>query len=81
MSYTEESFRRRLYNAGKLFGPESLTSKLFKEITEGRYNNVLYDIDEHKIFVSRPSGEKFPVGKLSKGTFDQLYMSIRIDLA
>ncbi|MEM3871000.1 MAG: AAA family ATPase [Nitrososphaeria archaeon] len=64
-----------------LFGPESSTSKIFKEITEGRYNNVSYNVDENEIFVFRPNGEKFSVNKLSKGTFDQLYMSIRIDLA
>ncbi|MEM3872099.1 MAG: hypothetical protein QXE05_06025 [Nitrososphaeria archaeon] len=36
---------------------------------------------ENEIFVFRPNGERFSSDKLSKGTFDQLYMSIRIDLA
>ncbi|MEM3713784.1 MAG: hypothetical protein QXF82_02425 [Nitrososphaeria archaeon] len=36
---------------------------------------------ENEIFVFRPNGERFSLDKLSKGTFDQLYMSIRIDLA
>jgi len=64
-----------------LFGPQSLASQLFKEITGGRYDNVSYDSESKTIIVSRPSQETFSVDKLSKGTFDQLYMAIRIDLA
>jgi len=65
----------------ELFGEQSIASKIFQELTEGRYNKVFYDSNSKEIVVVRPSGEEFPASKLSKGAFDQLYMSIRIDLA
>jgi len=65
----------------ELFDQESLASELFRELTEERYSKVFYDPDKKEIVVVRPSGEEFPACKLSRGAFDQLYMSIRIDLA
>jgi len=65
----------------ELFGKDSATAQIFKQITKGRYGDVRYDHESKTIVVVRPSGQTFSVSKLSKGAFDQLYLSIRIDLA
>lgn len=65
----------------ELFGEDSSTAHVFKQITRGRYGEVRYDHDNKTIVVVRPSGQSLWANKLSKGAFDQLYLSIRIDLA
>lgn len=63
-----------------LFGKESQVSLLFKEITDGIYEEVKYDKDENKIYVRNRNGEWLDTDKLSGGTFDQLYFVIRVAL-
>lgn len=65
----------------ELFGKNSTTVKIFKQITGGRYGDVRYDHENKTIMVVRPSGQSLSANKLSKGAFDQLYLSIRMDLA
>jgi hypothetical protein len=65
----------------ELFGEDSTTAQIFKQITGGRYGEVRYDHENKTIVVVRPSGQSLSANKLSKGAFDQLYLSIRIDLA
>jgi len=65
----------------ELFGENSTTAQIFKQITGGRYGEVKYDHQNKTIMVVRPSGQSLSADKLSKGAFDQLYLSIRIDLA
>jgi len=65
----------------ELFGEDSTTTKTFKRITSGRYSEVQYNHENKKIVVVRPSGQSLLADKLSKGAYDQLYLSIRIDLA
>ena len=65
----------------ELFAEDSVTAQIFKQITEGRYGEVRYDHENKTIVAVRPSGQSLSVNKLSKGAFDQLYLSIRIDLA
>ncbi|KXB00220.1 hypothetical protein AKJ41_04260 [candidate division MSBL1 archaeon SCGC-AAA259O05] len=67
-----------------LFGEDSETSEIFEEITDGRYVSVNYDQEEGEIYVEKPTGEvRYPSNELcgSRGTVDQLYLSIRISLA
>jgi len=64
-----------------LFGEDSATAEIFKDVTRGRYDTVRYNHEDKTIVVVRPSGQSLTAGKLSKGAFDQLYLSIRIDLA
>jgi len=63
-----------------LFGKDSQVSLLFKEVTEGMYEEVKYDKDENKIYVRNKDGEWLDTDKLSGGTFDQLYFVIRVAL-
>lgn len=72
---TEESEK-----ATELFGKESPISKHFNEITGGLYEEVLFNQGNGKIEVKRKDGEILEAEKLSGGTFDQLYLSIRLAL-
>lgn len=63
-----------------LFKEGNLASQLFGKTTQGRYSEVEYDYENEKIIVRRPTGETFPVEKLSRGARDQLYLSIRVAL-
>lgn len=68
----------------ELFGEESNTSKIFKEITDGKYERVEYDYERGEIFVVSADGKKrFPSRELSgsQGTLGQLYLAVRMGLA
>ncbi|MFQ5911201.1 MAG: ATP-binding protein, partial [Thermoplasmata archaeon] len=64
----------------ELFGPDSNTSKIFAEITEGRYDAVEYDPTTRDLILRRPNGAKLPATSVSRGTCDQLYFAIRMAL-
>lgn len=64
-----------------LFGRDSLISRYFKEITSGLYEEVLLDQETRKIQVARKDGKTLCAeDTLSGGTYDQLYLSIRMAL-
>jgi len=63
-----------------VFKKGNLASQLFNKTTDGRYSDVEYDYDNERIIARRPTGEVFPVEKLSRGARDQLYLSIRVAL-
>jgi exonuclease SbcC len=63
-----------------LFGNDTAVCRYFKEITEGRYTEVLYRTEESVIEVLRSDGKVLSVDKLSAGAYDQLYLSIRLAL-
>jgi hypothetical protein len=77
----EELEREEEAKISELFEKDSATSQIFKQITGGRYSEVRYDHENKTIVVMRPSGQSLSADKLSKGALDQLYLSIRIDLA
>jgi exonuclease SbcC len=64
----------------ELFGSESSISKYFNEITNGLYEEVLFDQEAIKIQVKRRDGKILAAEKLSGGAYDQLYLSIRLAL-
>jgi exonuclease SbcC len=66
---------------GEQFGKESPVSKYFYETTGGFYKSVEFNEETEKIEVTRSDGSKLPPWKLSGGTYDQLYFSIRLALA
>lgn len=72
---TEEKER-----VAQLFGRESIVSSYTNEITEGLYQQVLYNAEEGKIEVERKDGAFLPPEKLSGGSYDQLYFAIRLAL-
>ena len=66
---------------GELFGPKSIISQYFKEITNNRYDTVTFDQPTGNIMVNLRSEEIFlPAENLSAGAYDQLYFAIRLGL-
>jgi len=55
--------------------------EMFNEATGGNYIDIDYDKDSQEIKVERKDGEILRPEKLSQGTYDLLYMSIRLALA
>lgn len=64
-----------------LFGDESDVSKVFSSFTHGDYTAVRYIPDKQAIEVDRRDGITLEPWKLSGGTYDQLYLAIRVALA
>ncbi len=63
-----------------LFGKKSDISKFFNRITNGCYEEVVFNLDTGKIKVKRKDGVFLAPEKLSGGAYDQLYFSIRLVL-
>jgi len=63
-----------------LFGPASSVTGYFKDITGGRYTQVLYNREAASIDVRKENGEVLSAEKLSSGAYDQLYLSVRLAL-
>lgn len=64
----------------ELFGESSGASELFGRITGDRYTAVEWEHTAGELSVKRETGERFTPEELSKGTRDQLYLSIRVSL-
>jgi len=64
----------------ELFGKDSSISKHFKEITSKLYEEVSFNQEKGEIEVKRKDGVRLEAEKLSGGTYDQLYLSIRLAL-
>ncbi|MEX2104421.1 MAG: hypothetical protein WD907_03705, partial [Bacilli bacterium] len=58
-----------------------LASDYFKQITEGKYERVVAGMEEKKLFVEQPNGVRLEPHLLSRGTAEQLYLSMRFALA
>lgn len=64
----------------RLFGRESAVSRYMTEITDGLYEQAIFNSEAGKIEVQRKDGVLLPAEKLSGGAYDQLYFSIRLAL-
>jgi uncharacterized protein YhaN len=65
----------------KLFNEDSYAVEMFSEATDGRYTDINYDKASGTLKVEKKTGEVIEPQKLSQGTYDLLYMSIRLGLA
>ena len=54
-------------------------SKTISEITDGKYSNIMFH-DELGLIVELEDGNYVPASKLSIGTIDQLYLSLRLSM-
>lgn len=63
-----------------LFGEGSPVSEYFADITAGMYPSVDYDSGASRLTVRRRDGKELPPAALSGGTYDQLYLAIRLAL-
>jgi len=73
--------QREEERVSSLFGEESDVSKVFSSFTHGDYTAVRYIPDKQAIEVDRRDGITLEPWKLSGGTYDQLYLAIRVALA
>lgn len=64
----------------ELFGKGSPVSDYFREITDGFYEEVTFNQSKGKIEAKRKDGIILEAEKLSGGTYDQLYFSVRLAL-
>lgn len=64
----------------ELFGPTQQVSSFFKQMTGGRYVEVIFDVEAGTIVVRLDDGTTIPAEYLSGGTFDQLYLSVRLSM-
>ena len=76
----EEIEREEKGKVSELFGVNSAVSRYFNEITDGLYEEVVFDQDAGMIRVKRREGQMLTADKLSGGAYDQLYLSIRLAL-
>jgi uncharacterized protein YhaN len=56
-------------------------SDIFTDITDGKYIDVKFDSQSSKVIVEDEHGKKLPAESLSKGAYDQLFLSIRIAIS
>jgi len=80
MKIFEEIETEEKEKISELFGKESSISRYFSEITDGLYNEVIFNQEAGKIEVKYGDGKILGAEKLSGGTYDQLYFSIRLAL-
>jgi|GEM_PF-289026 len=72
--------REEKEKVSELFGKDSLVSNYFSEITDGLYDEVIFNQETGEIEVKRKDGVTLEAEKLSGGAYDQLYLSIRLAL-
>jgi uncharacterized protein YhaN len=70
-SQYEETRQPRVLQAAK---------KVFSEITEGRYPKIIKSIDDDEIRIENKTGDRKKVTEMSRGTREQLYLSMRLGL-
>jgi len=80
MDIFEEIEAEEQEKVAELFGTESPITHYFTEITDGRYDAVLFNQGSGQIEVRRKDGVILEAQKLSGGAYDQLYLAIRLAL-
>ena len=65
----------------ELFGSKRPVSAYFREMTDGQYEAVTFDLESNEITVRDDSGNLITADNLSGGAFDQLYLAIRLSMA
>jgi len=71
---------RKIYETERQPGVLRQASLFFKVMTEGRYIRVIAPLDGADIQVERADGVRLPPQLLSRGTAEQLYLSMRLAL-
>lgn len=77
----EEIEEQEAEKVAELFSSDGEGTKIFSKITNGVYQEVGFDHTENKLWVMNKAGEKLDANQLSGGTYNQLYLAIRLGLA
>lgn len=65
----------------RIFNEDSYAVEMFAKATDGNYTDIKYEKESRKLKVVRSDGKELDPEALSQGTYDLLYMSIRLKLA
>lgn len=65
----------------RIFNEDSYAVDMFEKATGGNYTNIRYDKQDRELKVVRNDGRELNPEALSQGTYDLLYMSVRLKLA
>lgn len=65
----------------RIFKDDSYAVKMFREATNGNYTDINYDKTSRNLKVERKDGNELDPEDLSQGTYDLLYMAVRLKLA
>lgn len=76
----EELEREEQKKMADLVGPDKPVQEIFRTVTGERYTDLSLD-DDLNIQVQNCAGLTLPASALSQGTFDQLYLALRLSLA
>lgn len=72
---------KRKYEAERQPEVVRLASRYFEMMTDGRYTRVIAPLGENRLEVEQERGDRLPPSALSRGTGEQLYLSMRLALA
>lgn len=65
----------------KVFNEDSYAVEMFRKATDGNYTDIKYDKGSRKLKVVRKDERELEPEALSQGTYDLLYMAVRLKLA
>jgi uncharacterized protein YhaN len=65
----------------RIFNEDSYAVEMFRKATDGNYTDIRYDKEDRELKVIRVDGTPLEPEALSQGTYDLLYMSVRLKLA
>lgn len=80
LEIAEELEREEQEKMADLVGPGKPVQEIFRTVTGGRYTGISLD-EELNIQVQNREGLTLPASALSQGTYDQLYLALRLSLA
>ncbi len=77
----DEILVKRKEEITTLFGKDKYVSRIFRDITGGKYTEVVYDSENGILKLVNEDEEVITADLLSSGAFDQLYFSVRLAFA
>ncbi len=77
----EELEQKEQAEFDRIFTGDSYAVKMFQEATGGNYEDINYSKASGELRVKRSDGKEIKPEKLSQGTYDLLYIAVRLQLA
>lgn len=81
ISVLEEMEEEEEDEFNKVFNEGSYAVEMFRDATDGNYTDIKYDKSSRKLKVVRKDERELEPEALSQGTYDLLYMAVRLKLA
>jgi uncharacterized protein YhaN len=71
---------KKIYEKNRQPGVLKSAEAVFSEITDGKYPRLVKPLDEDEVFIQNVRGAQKKVSQTSRGTREQLYLSMRLGL-